>query len=107
MIEVENIEKIDKGALLAMCDVHIKPWKLTLCEVKIFQKGQNMFLGMPSRSFTNDAGDTKYVELIKFDSDSVKKRFQSQILKAVEEYLEKNPNMEPEPIIVEDEAAPF
>ena len=39
MIEVQNINAVNKGSLLATCDVHIVPWKLTFHEVKIFEKG--------------------------------------------------------------------
>ena len=39
MIEVENVRQINKGALVASMSVRITEWKMTLHEVKIFQKG--------------------------------------------------------------------
>lgn len=106
MIEVKNIEAINKGNLLAKCDVHIIPWKLTLHEVKIFEKGQNRWITLPSREFVNDMQEKKYIELITFDNDSVKNRFRSQIMEAVYKFLQQNPNLTPEDVI-KDEELPF
>ncbi len=89
MIEVQNINPINKGTLLATCDVHIKPWKLTLHEVKIFEKGAQRWIGMPSKEFINDQNERKYVELITFDGDSVKNRFRSQIMSAIDIFLKR------------------
>lgn len=107
MIEVQNINPVQKGSLLATCDVHIKPWKLTLNEVKIFEKGANRWLGMPSKEYTNDQGEKKYTELVTFDSDSIKNRFRSQIMEAVDKFLSTNPDLTPEDVIKEDSALPF
>lgn len=106
MIEIQNIEAVYKGAYIAKCDVYIKPWHLILREVKIFEKGQARFIGLPSRKYDTEDGE-KWIELVQFDDDKVKRRFCSQIRKAVDEYLEKNPTMEPEPVISESEDLPF
>lgn len=107
MIEILNINAINKGNLLASCDVHIVPWKLTLHEVKIFEKGANRWITMPSKQFTNDQGEIKYTELISFDGEAVKNRFRSQIMGAVDQFLALNPDMKPEDVIKETDEAPF
>jgi|SRR5215510_8142355 len=107
MIEVQNIQAVNKGSLLAKCDVHIVPWHMTLCDIKIFEKGTNRWIGMPSKEYTNDLGETKYKELVLFDSEGVKNRFRSQIMGAIDKYLEGNPDMKPEDVIKEDDELPF
>lgn len=107
MIEVENINAVDKGSLLATCDVHIIPWKLRLHEVKIFQKGANRWIGLPAREYSNDMGEKKYIELITFDSEAVKNRFRSQIMGAIDKFLEQNPDMKPVDVINTDDDMPF
>lgn len=107
MIEVQNINAVNKGSLLATCDVHILPWKLTLHEIKIFEKGVNRWIGMPAREFTNDLGEKKYVDLVTFDNDGVKNRFRNQIMSAIDKYLASNPEMVPEDLIKEEEDLPF
>ena len=107
MIEVQNINAINKGTLLATCDVHISPWHLTLHEVKIFVKGSNRWLGMPSKEYTNDMGEKKYTELVTFDNDAVKNRFRTQIMEAVDKYLVSNPEMKPVDVIKENDELPF
>lgn len=107
MLEVQNINPVNKGSLLATCDVHIIPWKLTLHEIKIFEKGANRWLGMPSKEYTNDMGEKKYTDLVTFDNDGIKNRFRSQIMGAIDKYLESNPDMKPEDVIKEDDEIPF
>lgn len=107
MIVVENINPIQKGSLLAICDVHIVPWKLRLHEVKVFEKGANRWLGLPSREFVNDAGEKKYIELISFDNEAVKNRFRSQIMGAIDKFLSANPDMTPEDAIKDTDQLPF
>lgn len=107
MIQVTNINPIQKGSLLAICDVYIEPWDMELCEVKIFEKGVNRWLGMPAREFVTDNGEKKYFELVKFRSEAKRNRFRSQIMGAVDKYLAENPEMTPEDVIKEDEECPF
>lgn len=107
MIEVQNINPVNKGTLLATCSVKIIPWKMTLHDVKIFEKGTNRWLGMPSKEFTNDLGEKKYTELMTFDCDAVKNRFRSQIMGAIDKFLEGNPDLTPEDAIKETDEIPF
>lgn len=107
MIEVQNINALNKGSLLATCDVHIVPWKITLHDVKIFEKGANRWIGMPAKEITNNMGEKKYIELITFDNEGVKNRFRSQIMGAIDKYLANNPDMTPEDAIKETDDIPF
>lgn len=107
MLEVQNITPINKGSLLAICDVHIVPWKLTLMEVKIFEKGANRWISLPSKEFITDTGEKKYAELITFDNDGIKNRFRNQIMGAIDKYLASNPEMVPEELIKQDDDLPF
>jgi hypothetical protein len=107
MIEVQNINKIEKGSLLASCDVHIVPWQITFCEVKIFAKGSNRWITLPSREFTAPTGEKKYIELIHFDNEGVKNRFRNQIMGAIDKFLLANPDMKAEEAIKADDEVPF
>lgn len=107
MIEVQNINALHKGTLLATCDVHIIPWKMTLHEIKIFEKGTSRWIGMPSKEFTTDTGEKKFTELVSFDNEGIKNRFRSQIMSAIDTYLATNPDMTPENVVNEDDKLPF
>lgn len=107
MLEVLNINPIQKGTLLATCDVHIKPWKMTLCDIKIFEKGANRWIGLPSKEKIDDNGEKKYVELVHFDNDGVKTRFRNQIMGAIDQFLAINPEMKVPNIINPDDEVPF
>lgn len=107
MLEVLNIHAINKGTLLATCDVHIIPWKMTLMDVKIFEKGANRWINLPSKEFVNDLGEKKYQELIIFDSEAIKNRFRNQVMSAIDKYLTSNPDMRPEDVVKETDELPF
>lgn len=107
MIEVQNIQPIQKGNLLAVCDVHIKPWKLTLVDVKIFEKGANRWINLPAQELITSTGEKKYKELILFDNDTVKNKFRNEIMGAIDKYLSANPDMKQEDIIKEGDDLPF
>jgi hypothetical protein len=107
MIEVTNINPINKGSLLASCDVRIIPWKLTLVDVKIFEKGANRWISLPAQEMTNSFGEKKYKELILFDNDTVKNKFRNQIMGSIDKFLLENPEMKTEDVIKEDDNLPF
>lgn len=107
MIEVQNINPIRKGSLLASCDVYIEPWKLTLHDVKIFEKGVNRWVGMPCKELVGENGEKKYIELITFNGEAVKNRFRSQIMGAIDKFLAENPSLEPEDVIKMSDDVPF
>jgi len=108
MIEVQNINPVNKGAVLATCDVHIIPWKMTLHEVKIFEKGVNRWIGMPAREYVNPTtNEKKYIELMTFDNDGVKNRFRNQIMGAIDKFMQENPDLKPVDAIKIDDEPPF
>lgn len=107
MIEIQNVEPINKGSLLAICDVHIIPWKMTLKEVRVFEKGAQRWVTLPSREFINSMNEKKYVELIAFDNEQVRNRFRQQVIDAVFKFLNDNPNLEPQDAIKMTDEVPF
>lgn len=107
MLEVTNINAVQKGSLLATCDVHVKPWRMTFHDIKVFEKGSNRWITLPAKELVNDMGEKKYIEMISFDNEGVKNRFRSQIMGAIDKYLSTNPDMKPEDAIREDEELPF
>lgn len=106
MIEVLDIEPINKGTMLAKCSVRIIPWKMTLVDVIIFEKGQNRWITMPCKSYMNDAGEKKFIELVKFDTDAIKNRFREQVMEEINAFLTVNPEMKPDDVVT-DEELPF
>lgn len=107
MLEILNINPINKGSLLASCDVHIVPWKMTLHDIKIFEKGVNRWITLPCKEYVNEANEKKYIELVSFDSEAQKTRFRAQIMGAVDKFLAANPEMTPEDVIKETDEVPF
>lgn len=107
MIEVQDIQPINKGSLLAKCSVHIIPWKLTIHDIKIFEKGANRWITMPAKEHVDASLEKKYIELITFDTEVIKNRFRSQIMGAIDKFLQENPEMKPVDVIQENDNLPF
>ena len=107
LIEVLNIEKIEKGTLLAQCDVRIVPWKMTLIGVKIFEKGANRWVNLPSSKEVLADNTVKYTELVAFDSDFIKRKFRDQVMAAIDKHIAENPEMKSEPVITDGGDLPF
>lgn len=107
MIEIQNLNALNKGTLLATCDVRIVPWKMILRQVKIFEKGSNRWLGLPSREYSDDMGTKKYIEMIGFDNDTLKNRFRDQVMEAIDKHFKDNPDMKPDDAIKETDQFPF
>lgn len=108
VIEVSNVKPIGKNSLLASCTVRIVPWKLTLTEVNVFQKGNQRWVGMPARKVeSKDGGEPRYFEQMQWDNNEVAQRFRNQVVEAVDAWLIANPEMKPEPVVTAEDEVPF
>jgi len=108
MIEIKNVVGVKKGAWLASCDVHVKPWKYTFKKVKVFQKGENRWVGLPTSQYTNSTtGEVKYEETGEFDTPAILTSFRNQVMAAFDKYQEENPELKPEDAVKEDDFCPF
>ena len=108
MLEVLNIEAVNKGSLLCRCDVRIIPWQTTLRGICVFEKGTNRWITLPSRELDdNMTGAKRYVEMIAFDTDAIKNRFRNQIMGAIDKHLKENPEMKGTDVIQESDGLPW
>lgn len=108
MISIQNINPINKGNVLASCTVEIRPWKLKIHKVLVFQKGTQRWVTFPSEKFENTAGEIKYNELLEFTDNGARVRFRDQIMEAVDAYMALHGDeMIPEDVIKIDEPFPF
>jgi hypothetical protein len=106
MIEVISVNPINKGDILASVSVHIKPWKLKIHEIMVFQKGVNRWVNLPQRKYETN-GEAKYSKLMEWDDGGVDKRFRDQIMKAVDEYIMRNGDLVPEDVVKENDPYAF
>ncbi len=87
-IVISNISLKEKGSLVLICDVELVPWGLILREIRYFEKGQDYWIGMPSRSWKNDDEEWQFKELVKFKEPDVKERFRKVISEKIREKIE-------------------
>ena len=107
MIDLRNIQPVQKGTLLLMCDVHVKPWKYAFKKVKVFEKGQSRWVALPTTQFTTKTGEVKYEETGEFDTPAILTSFRNQVMAIVDQYLASNPDLKVEDAVKEDDLCPF
>lgn len=79
---------VNKGSLVAFCDLKITAWNLVLKDCKWFKKGPAEWVGLPSSSYTNRDGKMIYKDLVEFDDKHAAERFQAAALAAVHDFKE-------------------
>ncbi len=111
-IQILNVEAQSdpRSPAIARFDV-VVPWygeDFKLPGFTYFVKGENSWVGGSTRKYEKD-GETRYLPWGGFCDDAVQRRFLTQIRTAFKKYLEKNPSMEPEPVLKAemDEEIPF
>lgn len=87
---ITNIQQKDKGALKIICDVGVPAWGLTFREVKLFEKGDNNWLSMPTRNW-EEADGMKYKNLVIWDDIEDLQKFNVAVRDAVDKKLLEDP----------------
>ena len=79
-LEVVNMRRMNKGALIAFVDVKILAWGITLIDCKWFRKDEREWIGLPSTNYTTKQGKTIYKNLVEFSTPEALQRFQTAVL---------------------------
>jgi hypothetical protein len=87
-ILVTRVRAINKGALVAFCDLRIEAWNLAIYDCKHFKTNKAEWIGLPSSAFTNRDGKTVYKDLIEFTDKEAAARFQQAALAAVRKFTD-------------------
>ena len=105
MIEILSVEPGTTPSIIGVCSIKITEWDMIIRDIKVFQKGEQKWIGFASKKKVID-GQDKYVETIEFGTKS-KTRFRDAVLKAYDEFVAKNSGMIQKEIIKDDEVLPF
>ena len=84
-IRATNLRPIGKGPVKATVDIEVPPWRLAFRGCLWFQKDGKEWINLPSRAWTDRAGNRKFSNLIEFTDRSTSERFQQAALAAVHE----------------------
>jgi len=75
-VVVQNVRRIDKGALVAVFDAEIPAWNLLLKECKWFHTdGQPDSITPPTSFWTTDSGKRIYLDVIQFTTPETLEAF--------------------------------
>ena len=91
MIEIQDFKPKNHQCLLGTFSVKMKKWgHFIIKEMSYFKKGDQRWVSFPSRQYEAD-GKKKYFPYVGFETMEVTKDFQTHVLKALDEYIAKNP----------------
>lgn len=86
MVNITNLRRIDKGALVASFTVEL-PSGLAVNECVLFEKEGRRWISGPSREFAKADGTKGRQPLVAFASREANDKFQALVLPAVEKVL--------------------
>ena len=94
MIEITHYKPNDKGFKVANISIKIPKWgNFLIRDITVFVKDGKRWLSMPNRSFDQD-GQKKYFHFVSFENREIGDKFQAEVLKALDKYLEtQNPKV--------------
>jgi len=95
MIEIEKFKRIGKGHLLAVADLSITEWRLSIKGVAIFEKAGGRWVALPQKTFQGDDGKTKYTATMAWTDKAVEARFRDAVLSALEQAGHLEPSSPP------------
>lgn len=84
---------MDKGFLQGTCCIET-PSGLQIREIAVFQKGAARWISFPSRKY-EEQGQTKYFPYLRLEAEKMK-RFQEQLLSALDTWIKDNPILAPQ-----------
>ena len=60
---------------------------MVIHNLALHEKGEARWIGLPSREWSNDAGEKQYAKLIEFTDRQTANRFRDQVLEALDRHL--------------------
>jgi hypothetical protein len=84
MIEIINFKEFKKNTLQGFFTADLPNADLEIRDCTLHQKGNEQWVGLPTKPYEDNQGNTKYSYIIKFKSKERWQRFQAECLKALE-----------------------
>lgn len=93
-IEITSVKKVDDKPWMATCDAYVKMLDFDFNEIKVFQKGDRIWVSMPSRSFQTKEGEYKYQDFGTFRNADRQKKFKEQVANEFSKYYRQYPDFD-------------
>jgi hypothetical protein len=104
MFEIQKLELLNKGTLIAKFNVKVLKWGgFVIRDCTLFDANGKKWVGMPARQYEVD-GKKKYFSYVGFEEKEMDDKFKGHLLNSVEEYLSK---MNVQPMKEEQGEFPF
>lgn len=78
-----NYKPIGKATLVGSVDLTVAAWRITFRGCLWHRKGEREWINFAAASWTDEAGQRHFVNIIEFTDEIVKTRFQTAALAAV------------------------
>jgi len=88
---LEFRERNDGGVLKGHLKVRLSKIGLEIYGVALFDKGAGRWVGLPRKDYIKKDGTKGWNDILKFTDFDVFKKFQAEVLEALDEYMKKTP----------------
>lgn len=85
MLEIRDFKAVKKGLLEGFLTVYVKEWDVILRDCGLFSMNDRKWVNLPSKSYTDAEGKTKYAALIDMSKEK-KEKFSKECLQALKTY---------------------
>lgn len=104
MIECMKYKRVNKGTLLGYADLYMPKMGIEIYGCSLHQKDGKRWVNLPSREYTDDKGEKKYMSIVRFPN----KFHLDEFIKQAKEAIEKKAT-EPQPQTMDflEEETPF
>jgi len=86
-IEITKFRKFTKNTLQGFCNILLTNIGLEIRDATIHEKIGKRWVSLPAKPYQDEDGATKYSYIVKFTDKEKYEQFQSQALKALDEYF--------------------
>lgn len=87
-VEITKFRRFNKNTLRGFCNILIPGIGLEIRDATLHEKNGKKWVGLPSRPYQDEAGETKYVYIVKFVDREKSDQFEVAALKALDAYTE-------------------
>ena len=90
-IDILEFRSVSKGYLLGFLTVRLLTIGMEIRDIALFEKGGGKWVNLPRKEYQKKDGTKGWTELVRFTERTTHEKFQTEVLKALDEYLKKTP----------------
>ena len=106
-IECLKYKAVNKGSLLGFADFFVPKMGLEVYGCQLFQKDGRRWIQLPQKEYTDNAGEKKYLSIVRFRERNINDAFSKACVDAIEKWCAANQKQDKPSQVDDEEPIPF